>query len=217
MTEITYPKGLSPRVIDIQLIGSTRSLTRSINGFVQLASASTKHWMVTYEFANLKKPEVQVFRAFVARMEGRLNYTNLPIWDKELGSDFVGLTTSHSDDTLFSDDSSYTSDGIINEVVTGTLGVKQLTVDFSELPGALKEGQYFGIEQQLYLCTEIISDVSNILTFRFEPSLRKSYTSADLRLCPVLQVRLSTDETGQLPLDLGITGAPVLSFEEYIG
>lgn len=221
MTEVTWPTGLSPRIITMQLINQTRSMNQSLSGIQQVNSSLAQRWRLTLDFNTLRRAEVLSYRAMMASLEGRANTIRVPVWDKRLEPAFItgslaggntAVSVSHSDGTYHSDKTGYSTSG----GVSGVSGVKSsstLSADLSSLGHWLKPGHYIGVDGDVYIVVSVDTDGDELTV---QPRLRQTYTSGNLTLRPSLHCRLSGDEIGDLPLDLGLRGSPSLEFVEVI-
>lgn len=222
--EILWPERLSPRVVTMQLIGQSRSLSTSISGVRQVASAVAQRWRLTLDFNTLKREEVLAFRSLIAQFEGRLNYCRVPVWDKRLESPTILGSLSngvpyegspHSDNTEFSDGSIYVSSSVALDSVSAQSGSRQFDADLSDIGDVLVSGHYVGIGDHVYMVTSVDYNGEES-TLSVMPSLRQTYTDADLTMRPTLICRLTDDSIGDLPLDMGLRGSPSLDLEEIV-
>ena len=213
---IEWPKGLSPRIINLRLINKTRSAGESLTGFEQVAGSLATRWAFSLEFNNLKRHLIPAYRAMVASLEGRANALRVPVFDPQFwpSDAVIGIASvPHSDGTPFSDDAEYLTTDVSGITATGLKGTKELTVDFGDYGPIFDGGLYFGVDEETYLSTSV-AWAGNVATIKFQPGLRQDHTAATFRLRPRLLMRLADDQSGELPLERGIIGSPSLEMVE---
>lgn len=211
-------KRLSPRVINLRLINKTRSAGESLTGFEQVAPSLATRWAFSFQFANLKRELVPAYRAMIASLEGRANAIRVPVFDRRFwpSDGAIGIASvPHSDGSAFSDGTEYLTDDLAGITATGLAGTKELSVDFEAYGQIFEAGLYFGIADETYLATAV-SWSGSVATIKFQPGLRQNHTASQFRLRPRLIMRLSDDQSGELPLERGIIGAPTLDFVEIL-
>ncbi len=215
---IEWPKGLSPRIINLRLINKTRSAGESLTGFEQVATSLSTRWAFSLEFNNLKRHLIPSYRAMIASLEGRANALRVPVFDPQFWpSDAeIGIASvPHSDGTPFSDDAEYLTTDVSGITAAGLKGVKEISVDFGIYGPIFDGGLYFGLDDETYLATSVLW-TGNVATIRFQPGLRQDHTAATFRLRPRLLMRLGDDQGGELALERGIIGSPSLEMQEIL-
>lgn len=215
---IEWPKGLSPRIINLRLINKTRSAGESLTGFEQVGTSLSTRWAFSLEFNNLKRHLIPSYRAMIASLEGRANALRVPVFDPQFWpSDAeIGIASvPHSDGTPFSDAAEYLTTDVSGITATGLKGVKEISVDFGIYGPIFDGGLYFGLEDETYLATSVVW-AGNVATIKFQPGLRQDHTAATFRLRPRLLMRLADDQGGELPLERGIIGSPSLEMQEIL-
>lgn len=215
MIEVSWPSVLIPRIITPFLSNQTRSASESLSGFKQKSSSIAQFWNLTLEFNTLKRHQILPFRAFVAAMEGSLNYTRVPIWDERMITQHQldQLDVPHSDTTLFSDDSGY-GQAAADTSVAVTLGTKSITIPTTDIPGRMLAGAYFGLGDGVHICTAVDYTDPNNVVIDFQPAVRATGT-VTMTMRPTLRAQFSGDGIGAMPLELGLRGKPTLDFTEY--
>lgn len=214
---IEFPRGLVARTTNLRLRNQSRSLSETLSGFQQVTSSVTQRWNLVLEFNTMKREYILAYRAILAQLEGRLGTLRVPIVDSRLWPTDASLgiaSSTHSDGSTFSDDTLYTTGDVSGITVAGTLGAKSIDVDLSPYGEVLQAGQYFGIDDDLYIATTVEYDELGVATIGFQPGLRRTYTEGVFRLRPYLLCRLADDDVGDHPLEWGIRTAPSLELVE---
>jgi hypothetical protein len=215
---ITFPRRLVARTTNLRLINRTRSSQESLSGFVQVAASVAQRWALTLEFNTLKRENVLAYRAIIAALEGKANHLRVPIVDSRLWPEDAALgleDVPHSDGTPFDDGTLYSAGDIAGVYVNALKGSKRISVDMGAFGEAFTAGQYFGIGDELYICTRIWWEGS-VATVDCQPGLRRDHSGSPFRLRPVLVCQLAEDEVGDHPLEWGIRTSPTLDLREVL-
>lgn len=216
MALVTLPETLNAKITSLRLFSRSSSSQKSINGFEQTGSTVSQRWKIRLEFNNLKKDEVLQYRAMIAELEGRVNNLIIPVKDPRLWVDLTSDSSGFSDSASFSDLGQFENSDVTNISLSGEQGMKSVTIQLGDYQSLFKPGMYFGVDNELYICTQLTAPVGDNQTMTFQPSLRRDYSNATFRLRPVLLAKLIDDESGEHPLDMGLITAPVIELEEIL-
>lgn len=216
MRIIDWPDILVPRDVMVRpprkTVGSSTSLTQ----FTQRVPAIRPPFGLTLEFDNLFGDEVLAYRALLASFEGEANAVRVPLFDLWYRASDAAIgagLASHSDGSEFADGARYLTADLDGVTVTGTQGDRTITADFGSYGQLLQGGLYFGLGDHPYIAQAVWWEGS-VATIRCSPTLRQSYTAAELRLKPVMIARLTDDDAGQHMLRRARWTAPVLDLVE---
>lgn len=209
----------------------SRSGGLTISGDEQVTVSSAGRWRAALSFFIHKEKgprrgeTILLFRAMLARNQGRANSFLIGPYDDSMGDGNTpaamsgvryGDDTLHSDDSSFDDDTSYTqADTPAHSLVIGETGETTLDVvmDASHVP---EPGQYFGVNDRLYLISRVTEIDTDTYTLEFWPPLR-DLVQADQPVefdSPVCKMRFAQDATGQLDLALLYASNPSIECVE---
>lgn len=215
MATFEWPTNILPRMINIKPPRDTKSASNSLTNFEQIVPVIRPPWRVELKFPTLATREkVLSYRVLLAKFEGRANTVRMPLFDfYSAGVAFGEGLVPHSDGTPFSDGSMYSTPDAVGVTVTAVQGARNIEVDFGDYGEIIEAGQYFGIDDDFYMCRGIWWDGS-VATIESTPTMRKLYDGARFRTKPYLVCRLTDDDTGEHPLELGMYTDPTLSLIE---
>jgi hypothetical protein len=211
---IAWPYAIYSGDVGLNLVTQNRSPGSSLSGFTQVIGGGGQRWAFTMD-ANTLRPElVPVYRATLAKADGRLGLFRIPVRDRyapKPGPD--GLPGAnrvlHSSGAAFSTGAGYIIRG---PDIRATVGQGETSFAADELTRTyLGPGMYFGLGEDLHLCTHHKDG-----EVHFKPAARRNHSSRLISLRPSLIARLEDDTTGALALDMGFWGAPRISMIEHV-
>lgn len=211
---VPFPASMRPSEIDLRLVNTVQHFNAALTGRVQAASNISSRWVCTIRFSLSKYSVLHSYNAMVAKLGGIENVLELPLDRKFflVPDEAAGLgVTPHSDGAYFSDGAGYAVADISGVTVTCARGAASAAADLSAYNNPLVPGMYFGIDNDLYICTGFADG-----TVSFRPGARRDYSGAALRFRPVLRARLREPDGGGYTLPSSRLAAPEITLEEAI-
>lgn len=211
---IAWPYAIYSGEVGLNLVTQTRSPGSSLSGFTQVIGGGGQRWSFTMDMNTLRPELIPVYRATLAKADGRLGIFRIPVRDKyapKPGADGLpGVSrVVHSNGAAFSSGAGYTVRGP-DIRATVDAGGTSFAADATTLT-FLGPGMYFGLGDDLHICTRQAAG-----RIQFKPNARRQHISRAISLRPVLIARMQDDTSGALSLDLGLWGRPQISFIEHV-
>jgi hypothetical protein len=213
-TIIAWPYPIYSGDVGLNLVTQNRSPGSALSGFTQVVGGGGQRWAFTMDMNTLRPELIPVYRATLAKADGRLGIFRIPVRDKyapkpgEEGLPGVSRVFHHTG-AAFHTGAGYSVRG---PDIRATVSVGQTSFEASELTRVyLGPGMYFGLGDDLHICTRHEGD-----RIHFKPGARRNHTSRMISLRPSLIARFEDDTTGALALDMGKWGRPQVSFIEHV-
>lgn len=216
---IPWPYAIYSGEVGLNLVTQNRSPGSSLSGFTQVIGGGGQRWSFTMDLNTLRPELIPVYRATLAKADGRLGIFRIPVRDKyapKPGEEGLPGRSRvfHSSGAAFNSGAGYTITGpdIIAPLITP--GVDWFAPEAGDAALVFKyigPGMYFGLGDDLHLCTRHVGD-----RLYFKPAARRRHRNRLISLRPVLIARLEDDTSGALSLDLGRWGRPQISFIEHV-
>lgn len=216
-----------PTVSEWQLDVRGRSAGDSVTGAGQVVYSNLARWTARLDFSTTRRHRVLAWRAIMAKMRGRVNILRVGVCDMyrpkltEMGLSaadaalITGDGIPHSTGAPFSTGVGHAFEPEAPVLATAPAGSTSITVNGGPIGNALQPGQYFSIDDWLYIVTGAES-AGTTMTVTFEPPLRRQATSANVvRTNATALMAFETDTEGRLALTQGRFGAPSLSLVEW--
>jgi hypothetical protein len=222
MTAYTWPGSLPPRNIMFHRETKSSSGGVSILGYEQVGQTDAGRWRAHATFPVPQGTRVLAWRAVLALSEGRFNTFIFGVYDDPqtpaglAGFSFDNGLVKHSDGTPFSDGSCYRTVYVNAQTAAGAL-LRSTSLQITMLSAfAPQSGQYFSIGKRLYLIkvATLLSGSTYLVTFW--PPLREAVAAAAYVEFdhPACELRLASDDTGELDRDLTKVSTPGLDLVE---
>lgn len=226
---VAWPKCmLVPQSIGFNLRRRTQGGGPSVLGVEQVVSSASMRWEAQMTLRLTSPPKVLAYRGLVNSLDGRLGKVLIPTYSGFFavavhgGSPLTDYTYvgaqlgPFSDRSTFSDSSVFETDPV--HAVTAASAAKgatsfDVTMNISLPP---LEGHYLSIGEFLYVVTQFSQVAGNRYTVNVRPPLRVAHPSGALVELsnPVCRMRLATDDSGSLQLDMLRFGDVSLAFVE---
>lgn len=237
--QLVWPGALKPVNVTWHLEQQSRSGGASITGSEQIVSSGAGRWRASVDVVarrherrgpnrpshpNAEREEaVLALRGFIAAMEGRVGEVVLPTFDgyrprDDQGHMLSGCHQASLDGLFFFEHWGFGQDEFTHAILAAnaSLGATQITVNVLDGQGP-RPGHYFGIGERLYIAQQTWQDNPDGVTFiRFAPRLRAAATSGTRVILdrPVCRMRLASDDTGELTLEMRRWGQTTIEFVE---
>ena len=226
---VNWPPMLRPHDVMWRLENQSRSGGVSLTGSEQIVSSGAGRWrcridLRTYGTSHDGREEaVLALRAFLAQMEGRVGEVLLPAFDGFRPRDAAGNMLSDVEQVPLGHLFLFEHWGFGQDEFThatlaanASLGATQISINVLDGQGP-RPGHYFGIGERLYIAQQTWQDNPDGVTFiRFAPRLRAAATSGTRVILdrPVCRMRLASDDTGELTLEMRRWGQTTIEFVE---
>ena len=224
MMATPLPPELFPRDVSFHIENVSRSGGVATNGQEQVVGSAAGRWRARLTGCPVTTDEqILAFRAWLFGMQGRSGTTVVPVFGEKLRANWpvdpygrrlspAAVRRSRLDGTQFADPSLPDQSRIV-EHVTANVARRATTLPISVTQGsAVRAGQYLSIGVNLYAITAVLS--SSLVTIR--PGLRMPVpagTAINFE-APACEMRLASDDVGQLDLQLARWGFVDLDFVE---
>lgn len=218
---ILWPDNLMPVGEHWHLIHTSVSGGVSLTGQEQIIASGFSRWRARLSFTVIKNERLMAFRAVIARLQGRTG--RLVIGPSECnrinwGVNEYGQTLNPKfyrrsclDDTPYADPNNL-AQSLIDIRLASDMPERAVSLTINVIRGSTpKTGQYFSINNRLYLITDITDN-----NLSFLPNARET-VKAGTRLefiRPVARMRLNTDDAGALEMSLMRSGSAELDLIE---
>jgi len=225
----SWPAGIFPKSGMFGFGASTRSGGQSISGSEQI-TAMNPTWRATFSGPVVTEESVLSWRAFVGDMNGRAGTVLVPRWEAYGPRDVNGRRMSYMHAANYEngeptgglnfDLSGFGQDEPIHATLAqgAVLNATRISVNLVNGEGP-RPGQYFGIDDRLYLATKVWQvDVDTPTQIQFTPWLRAPAAQGARVILdkPVCLMRFANDQTGELELDMGRWGEGSFDFVEAL-
>lgn len=218
MTE-PWPDRFTPTSLSVQVENVSRSGGASLFGSEQVVASPAGRLVARASFVVRSPADVRAWRALMARLKGRANPVEFPLCDSGrpagilLHTHFVedpGLLTTFSDDTLFEEES-----GFAALALSAAINATLITVTCTPAPIA---GMFLGIGGRAHIVTAVELVGTNTYSLEITPWLRAAYTAGTQITFGRVSclMRLQSDLSGVMDLDLLRFGRPSLELVEYL-
>lgn len=211
---IAWPYAIYSGEVGLNLVTQNRSPGSSLSGFTQVIGGGGQRWAFSMDTNTLRPELIPVYRATLAKADGRLGIFRIPVRDRyapKPGDDGLpGVSrVFHSTGAAFNSGAGYLIKG---PDIRATMEAGATSFEASELARTyLGPGMYFGLGDDLHLCTRHREG-----RIEFKPGARRAHASRSISLRPSLIARLQDDASGGLSLDMGHWGRPQISFIEHV-
>jgi len=228
---IAFPPILLPSSVSFFLRNTARSAGASINGAEQVVVSGAGIWAATMQIEAGREESGLSFRGFMAAMAGRANEVEIGPFDVYTPHDVQGRRVSDEPRSAaliaqtgglpLHDGSGFGQSETVHATLAANAALRATRITLTAAPGwtVPRPGQYFGIGARLYIATgSYRATESDPWTVDFRPPLREAATAGARVITdrPVCTMRLASDETGQLELQLRRYGAVTLDLVEAI-
>lgn len=229
----SWPASVFPRSSMFMLENQSRSGGAGILGNEQVTVAPSARWRARVSMPIVTENAVLSWRAFVAGMAGRAGTVLVPKFDQYGARDANGKRFSDLASAPWGGTDGQFEDGGLGFELTGwgqddapvyatlaasaAVNATQISVTYATGIDGVRPGQYFGIGQRLYLCTQTWQEYEgDPVQIRFTPWLRAGASAGATVIIdrPVCLMRFAGDQTGELELDFGRWGSGQLEFVE---
>ncbi len=232
MTATVWPLTLLPSRVMFHPDIPSQSGGPALTGIEQPVLSSAGRWRARLSFAVRRqisarpRDRILAARAMLAHLKGRSNTIYMGPYDNGNGpAGLAGgqdgmLVTPHSDDALFSDGAGYaTRSAPAHLFAAAAEGDLALTVVMEGSGQAAEAGQYFGFGlNELYLIETAIDNGGGNFSLTFWPPLRAAHAEGDdvNFSAPTCEMRLASDQTGELDFSQGFAAEQTLEFVEAL-
>lgn len=215
---------LTPVEIALDHAWHSRDGGAGLNGVTQVVSPLSSLWEMSLSFSLFRATRIRSYRAIKMRLMGRTNHVRFPLfdpyrvrfgdagWPEPPGIPF-------GDGSFFDDGTGFAGPDVSTTVsLAGSLGDDEVRFNVSSINDALSGGQFFSIDDFLYLVVGLGDKVGNNRTFRILPPLRADIAVGDIVKVgrPTLRCRLVDDRSGAVNMRLGKFGEPTMEFVEVL-
>lgn len=211
---IAWPYAVYSGEVGLNLVTQNRSPGSSLSGFTQVIGGGGQRWAFTMDTNTLKPALIPVYRATLAKADGRLGIFRIPVRDKyapKPGAEGLpGVSrVVHSSGAAFNTGAGYTIRG---PTIRATVDAGGTSFEADAVTLAyLGPGMFFGLGNDLHICTR-----HEWGRLHFKPGARRDHSDRPISLRPSLIARLADDTSGALALDGGKWGRPQISFIEHV-
>lgn len=224
---------LPPQSIGFSLKQRSTSGGPTVQGDEQVVVSGAERWRARLTFKIARYEQVLAYRGMMAASNGRAGTWLVPSCSgfQRLGPGVGGVfpaigvptiaRSPFSDGSMFSDTGELETKMVMGAVVTDAAArARSITVAMNDTSQAPLAGQYFSLGERLYLIATSAPVADGVATgpyaLTFAPGLRAAASAGDVVdfSRPVCRMRLASDDTGQLDLDLLRFGTPNLDFVE---
>lgn len=201
----------------------------SITGSEQIVFSSAGRWRAKINLkvvSSQSRKKLLSARALLAHLKGRSNTVFVPVYDDSnapsplAGGQSGYLIEPHDDGSFFNDGAGYSLPtsraSLISGVSAGSMSIAVGMLDSSQEPQA---GQYFGFgNSELYLIDTSIQNSDGTWTLTFWPTLRNDHATTEEPnfTHPTCEMRLLSDDSGELSLEAMYVGEQTLEFIEAV-
>lgn len=217
---------LVPKEIGLNLAWNSRDGGAGLNGVTQIVSPLSALWEVSLALGLAGNVRVRAMRAVMAEIKGRYGWVRFPIFDPfrvrfaDAGWDEPVLPgIPFSDGSLFSDGTGFRYPDIATTVeAVGELGAEEITLDVGSIDDALGTGQFFSINDYLYMVVRPLTISGSNRVFKIAPPLREDVAVNDeVKIGrPTILCRLVDDRSGFANLSYGRFGEARLDLVEVL-
>ncbi|MGO1079723.1 hypothetical protein [Inquilinus sp. CA228] len=233
MTFLILPKpvGLKMTTEMWRIDARTRSGGETITGREQIVHSGLGRWVADVTFAAHDPASIRLLRALVAKLQGRLNAVSIGPCDCFSAPDSVPLVHGipYDDQSFHTDGAGFVQGGtppvVIEEVtnIQALAGAYSVKIMIGSTIAPIPEGVYIGLTGRLYMVvgyTELENETAQLdLLPRIRPSTSDPTVAIPVdetvlwcgARCPM---RLATDDSGSLQLQLARYGTATLSMVE---
>jgi hypothetical protein len=197
----------------------TRSGGETITGRQQVVSSGVARWMMSLTFPLFNRETILAFRAWLAQMEGRANYTQIGPCDCSNGNRLIPTVGGipYDDDSLHTDGAGFMQGGALPTIsAAASAGATQITIINGSTQLPVLAGSYLGVGGYMYVvaAATALPDEKTLLEIR--PKLRTSLAEdAVVDWCEARgPFRLVNDDSGVFDLQLSRIGAAVVDLVE---
>ncbi len=216
---IAWPYAIYSGEVGLNLVTQNRSPGSSLSGFTQVIGGGGQRWSFTMDLNTLRPELIPVYRATLAKADGRLGIFRIPVRDKyapKPGEEGLPGRSRvfHNSGAAFNSGAGYTINGPAIRAPLLEPGENFFEPNALDAPLVFKylgPGMFFGLGDDLHMCTHHAAQ-----RLYFKPAARRRHRSTPISLRPVLIARLEDDTSGALSLDFGKWGRPQISFIEHV-
>lgn len=220
MILVPFPSGiLKPNADRVWIDYRTRSGGETTAGRQQIVGSGVARWMMSLTFPLYSRETILAFRAWLAQMEGRANYTMIGPCDCSNANRLIPTVGGipYDDDSFHTDGAGFSQGGAPPTVaVIASAGATQITIinGSTELP--VLAGSYLGVGGYMYVVvgSTALPDEQTLLDIR--PKLRTALAvDAVVDWCEARgPFRLVNDDSGVFDLQLSRIGTATLDLVE---
>lgn len=220
MIEVPFPSIVKPNADRVWIDYRTRSGGETIPGRQQVVSSGVARWMMSLTFPLYNRETILAFRAWLAMMEGRANYTRVGPCDCSNGNRLIPIVGGipYSDKAKHSDGAGFSQGGVSPSIAVGAAaGAVQIVVNngSTELPVVV--GSFLGVGGYLYLIVGATPQEGETTLLDIRPKLRTAISEdAPVDWCDARgPFRLLNDDSGVFDLQLSRYGTATVDLVEF--
>lgn len=180
MTIVVWPAALQIiRRPKISLANASISGGRALTGRERVRYSDAGYWRMSLSFRLVGSAQILAWRAVLARLKGRANVLEVPLFDcarSPGATNFVlpSMDVPHSDESSFSDGSTYTGPAYLATLASAVAArASSLILDIANTPAvAPLPGMFFSIASRLYMVEAVSALSGSQCTVTFTPPLR---------------------------------------------
>jgi hypothetical protein len=223
---LTWPRVLVPASESWHLQNTSRSGGVSLTGSEQVVASGASRWRASLSIPISRDEQVLAWRALVAGLDGRAGTVLVGPTDARRapwGTDAYGRVLSpslyrrrHLDGTPFADPPDL-AESLITATLAAEAAIRAASITIRVTQGsAPSPGNYLEIANRLHIVTAILGQSGQDTACQIRPGLRASAAAgAAVRLVsPKCEMRLASDETGDLELQLARFGTVAVELVE---
>lgn len=212
---------VKPNADRVWLDARTRSGGETINGREQAVGSGLGRWRMTLTFPLYTREIILAYRAWLARMDGRSNYTMIGPCDCSNGNQISPIIGGipYSDESFHSDGAGFMQGGTpatIADDHPAAIGDLQITINNGSTETPVLAGSFFGAGGYLYLVVGVTALPGEQTLLDIRPKLRAALpVDAQIDWCNGRgPFRLVGDDSGVFDLQLGRYGTATLDLVE---
>lgn len=221
MSLVTFPSDiLKPNADRVWIDYRTRSGGETTAGRQQIVGSGVARWMMSLTFPLFTRETILAFRAWLAQMEGRANYTMIGPCDCSNGNSLIPAIHDipYSDQSRHTDGAGFMQGGVPPYVsVPAAAGATQITILNGSTALPVLAGSFMGVGGYFYVVVGATPQPDETTILDIRPKLRAAVAAdAEVEWCDARgPFRLLNDDSGVFDLQLGRYGTAVVDLVEF--
>lgn len=223
MILVPFPSGIvKPNADRVWIDYRTRSGGETTAGRQQVVSSGVARWMMSLTFPLFNRETILAFRAWLALMEGRANYTQIGPCDCSNGNRLIPTVGGipYDDQAFHTDGAGFMQGGappVIAEAHPASAGATQITIENGSTQTPVLAGSFLGVGGYMYVVVGATALPDEMTLLDIRPKLRTALAEGVVvDWCEARgPFRLLNDDSGVFDLQLSRVGTATVDLVEF--